>query len=325
MTMERVLWFDERIRAGQHPGSGTLAAHFGVSLRTAQRDIEFLRDRLQAPLRYSAAAGGYAYADPGFYLPQAFFRKDEVIALLFARRLFKEIKPPLAEEAAAIAARLDELFKATALEVAEGAVSFEIGRGAEPSGKVFFDLLRAITRRRLVRLQFVSPEEGESAEREIEPLKLHFFREAWHLIGVSRRRRCASLYPLARIRRVEVTGRQFVPPRKPFDPDVLARRGIRGGTARNVRIRFGSRKAAWAAAQAWHPNQRLQLELDGSVVLEMPEAGVLDVLGLILRQDGDAAVAAPRELREVVQAEIDRLAAAYPAASSTDTPSSRRR
>jgi predicted DNA-binding transcriptional regulator YafY len=325
MTMERILWFDERIRAGQHPGSGTLAAHFKVSLRTARRDIEFLRDRLQAPLRYRPAAGGYEYGDPGFYLPQAFFRKGEVIALLFARRLFKEISPPLTEEAAAVSARLDGLFKATALEGAEGAVSFDIGRGAGPSGKVFFDLLRAITLRRLVLLRFASPEEGESSEREIGPLKLHFFREAWHLIGVSRRRRRAGLYPLARIRRVEVTDRRFVPPKKTFDPDVLARRGIRGGTARNVRIRFCSKKAAWAAAQAWHPNQRLQLELDGSVVLEMPEAGVLDVLGLVLRQGGDAAVAAPRELREVVQAEIERLAAAYPAASSTDSPSSRRR
>jgi hypothetical protein len=39
--------------------------------------------------RYNAAARGYDYGDPGFYLPQAFFRKDEMIALLFARRLFK--------------------------------------------------------------------------------------------------------------------------------------------------------------------------------------------------------------------------------------------
>src|SRR5512145_2446618 len=78
MTMERVLWFDGRIRAGSHPSSADLAGRFKVSLRTAQRDIEFLRDRLQAPLRYEPAAKGYAYGDPGFFLPQAFFRKDEI-------------------------------------------------------------------------------------------------------------------------------------------------------------------------------------------------------------------------------------------------------
>jgi predicted DNA-binding transcriptional regulator YafY len=309
--MERVLWFDERIRAGHRPGSRTLAAYFTISLRTAQRDIEFLRDRLQAPLRYDKAAKGYSYGDPGFYLPQAFFRKDEMIALLFARRLFREIKPPLREEAAAISSRLDGLFKTTALENVEEAVSFDFGRGTETSSKVFFDLLRAITQRRLVLLQLVSPEESEAAEREVEPLKLHFSLGAWHLIGISRRRKGANFYPLSRIRRVEVTGGHFMPSKKPFDADVLVRRGIRGGKVRNARIRFARGKAAWASAQAWHPDQRLQLELDGSVVLELPEALVLEVLGLVLQQGGEVEVVAPRELRDAVQAEIDRLSTVY--------------
>ena len=311
MTMERILWFDERIRAGHRPGSGTLAAYFTVSLRTAQRDIEFLRDRLQAPLRYDKAAKGYSYGDPGFYLPQAFFRKDEMIALLFARRLFREIKPPIREEAAAISSRLDGLFKTTALKNVEEAVSFDFGRGTETSGKVFFDLLRAITQRRLVLLRLVSREESEAAKREVEPLKLHFSLGAWHLIGISRRRKGANFYPLSRIRRVEVTGGRFLPSKKPFDADVLVRRGIRGGKVRNARIRFARGKAAWASAQAWHPDQRLQLELDGSVVLELPEALVLEVLGLVLQQGGEVEVVAPRELRDAVQAEIDRLSTVY--------------
>ncbi len=312
MNMERVLWFDERVRAGHHPGSGTLAAHFKVSARTARRDIEFLRDRLQAPLRYDSAARGYAYSDSGFYLPSAFFRKDEMIALLFARRLFREVKPPLSEETAILSGRLEELFHGTSLGKVEEAVSFDFGPGAGSSDKVFFDLLRAIAQRRIVRLHFVSPGEGDPAEREIEPLKLHFSPGGWHLLGISRRRKGPCRSPVLRIRRVEVTSRTFVPPKKPPDADLAARSGIRGGKVRNARIRFGAGKAAWASAQAWHPNQRLQLELDGSVVLDLPDARVLEVLGLVLQQGGDAAVAAPRELREAVEAEIDRLAAAYP-------------
>jgi predicted DNA-binding transcriptional regulator YafY len=312
MTMERVLWFDESIRAGSHPSSADLAAHFKVSLRTAQRDLEFMRDRLQAPLRYDPAARGYAYGDPGFYLPQAFFRKDEMIALLFARRLFKEIKPPLRDEAAAVSARLDELFKATALENAEEAVSFDVGRGSETSGKVFFDLLRAIIQRRTVQLQFDTAQESGSGGGEIEPLKLHFSHGAWHLIGISRRRKGACHHPLSRIRRVEVTGRHFLPPKERHGADVPVRKWIRGGKVRNVRIRFGSRKAAWGSTQEWHPDQRVQLELDGSAVLELPEARVLEVMGLVLLHGGEVEVTAPRELRDAVRAEIDRLAAVYP-------------
>jgi predicted DNA-binding transcriptional regulator YafY len=189
MTMKRLLWFDERVRAGTHPGSADLAAHFKVSLRTAQRDIEFLRDRLRAPLRHIAAEKGYAYGDPGFYLLQALFR----------------------------------------------------------------------------------------------------------------------------FRRLEETGRPSASPGKPPAADRAARRRVRGGIVRNARIRFAPRKAGWASSQSWHPRQRLQLELDGSVVLYLPEARVVEVLGVILQHGGDASVAAPRDLREAVRAEVERLAARYPA------------
>jgi predicted DNA-binding transcriptional regulator YafY len=313
MAMERVLWFDGRIRAGSHPSSADLAERFKVSLRTAQRDIEFLRDRLRAPLRYEPAAKGYAYGDPGFLLPQAFFRKDEMIALLFARRLFREIKPPMGDEAAAVFARLDELFKAAALENAEDAVSFDVGKGSETSGKVFFDLLRAITRRSAVTLQFDPAPKSGSGAAEIEPLRLHFTHGAWHVAGISRRRGDACHYPLSRIRRVEVTGRRFLPPKDRHGAGVPVRKWIRGGKVRDVRIRFGSRKASWGSAQEWHPDQRVQLELDGSAVLELPEARVLQVIGLALLHGGEFEVAAPRELRDAVGMEIDRLTALYTA------------
>ncbi len=312
MTMERVLWLDGRIRAGGRPASSDIAAHFKVSLRTAQRDIEFLRDRLQAPLKYDVAAGGYAYGDPEFYLPQAFFRKDEVIALLFARRLFGRIKPPLRDEAADVCGRLDELFKAHALSDAEEAVSFDFGRGGDAPEKVFFDLLRAITQRRAVLLRFDSRQEGESDGGEVEPLKLHFSRGAWHLVGISPRRKGARVHPLSRIRRVEVTGRHFQPPKGRIDADAAVRKVLRSGKVRNARIRFGRGKAGWVSAQAWRPGRRMQPELSGAVVLELPEARVLEVLALVLLHGDEAEVMAPKELREAVRSEVERLASAYP-------------
>lgn len=316
MAMERILWFDERIRAGHHPGSGAIAAHFKVSARTARRDIEFLRDRLQAPLRYDPAARGYAYSDPGFYLPQSFFRKEEMIALLFARHLFRKLAPPLRDEAAAVSGRLDDLFRGTSLGKAEDAVSFDFVRGAESSDKVFFDLLRAVILRRIIRLQY-SASVDDPGDREVEPLKLHFSFGTWHLIGMSRRRKGISRFPVSRIRRVEVTGREFVPPKKLPVAALAARSGSGSGTVRNARIRFAARRAAWASAQQWHPDRRLQLELDGSAVLELPVARVLEVLGLVLQLGGDAVVASPSELRDRIRSEMDRLTAIYPERNET--------
>ncbi|PWB66764.1 MAG: hypothetical protein C3F14_03590, partial [Deltaproteobacteria bacterium] len=119
------------------------------------------------------------------------------------------------------------------------------------------------------------------------------------------------LQALFRFRRGEGTERPPARPGKLPDANRAARRGVRVGTIRNARIRFAPGKADWAASRSWHPRQRLQLELDGSVVLLLPEARFVEVLGVILQHGGDACVAAPRPLREAVRAEVERLAAMY--------------
>jgi predicted DNA-binding transcriptional regulator YafY len=314
MSMGRILWFDDQVRAGRNPGSGTLAAQFKVSLRTAQRDIEFLRDGLQAPLRSVPGTKGYAYDDPGFYLPSSFFRKEELIALLIARRLFEEIRTPLKEELEGISVRLSDLFKVPLLEKIREAVSIDITRGMEIPAKIFFDLLRAITQRRLILLRFQPADGVEDPERQVEPLRLHFFLGSWYLVGISVRRKGIGLTPLQRIRRVEVTARHFLPPKVASGVDAFLNRGVgafRGGPVRDVRIRFRPRRSGWASKLALHPGQRLQFELDGSVVLEVPEIPFLEVLGFVLQQGKEAAVIAPKELREAVRTEVDRLAALY--------------
>jgi predicted DNA-binding transcriptional regulator YafY len=47
---ERFLWFHNQVKAEKYPNSRTLAEKSELSRKTAQRDIEFMRDRLGAPL-----------------------------------------------------------------------------------------------------------------------------------------------------------------------------------------------------------------------------------------------------------------------------------
>ena len=54
---ERFVWFDERARLKAYPNATTLAEEFEVSVKTAQRDIEFMRDRLNCPLCYDKTGG----------------------------------------------------------------------------------------------------------------------------------------------------------------------------------------------------------------------------------------------------------------------------
>jgi hypothetical protein len=47
---ERFLWFHKQVKAEKYPDARILAEKFELSQKTARPDIEFIRDRRNAPL-----------------------------------------------------------------------------------------------------------------------------------------------------------------------------------------------------------------------------------------------------------------------------------
>ena len=62
LFLERFLWFDAEVRKNRFPNASTLAAarQFESSAKTAQRSIEFFRDRMSAPLEYDPVRKGFS-------------------------------------------------------------------------------------------------------------------------------------------------------------------------------------------------------------------------------------------------------------------------
>jgi hypothetical protein len=68
-SIHRIQWFDAHVRTGRYPNARSLAERFEISHRQAQRDIEYMRDSLGAPLEYCASRRGYRYSEDTFALP----------------------------------------------------------------------------------------------------------------------------------------------------------------------------------------------------------------------------------------------------------------
>lgn len=88
---ERFLWFDDRVRRKKFPNATALAREFEISTKTAQRDIEFMRDRLNCPVLYDKARKGYYYEDETFSLPLMYLSSSELSSLLVAQRLLRDV------------------------------------------------------------------------------------------------------------------------------------------------------------------------------------------------------------------------------------------
>ncbi len=64
----RIQWLHEELVRGTYPNAARLAERFHISRRQAQRDIDFLKKQLGAPLEYNQHIMGYRYTKP-FSLP----------------------------------------------------------------------------------------------------------------------------------------------------------------------------------------------------------------------------------------------------------------
>jgi len=90
----RLLELDARIRAGKHPNCLTFAADWEVSQKTVQRDIDFLRDQLGAPIEYDRHRKGYHYADKNWFLPSLSLSEGDLFDLLVASRALEQHSAP---------------------------------------------------------------------------------------------------------------------------------------------------------------------------------------------------------------------------------------
>ena len=67
----RIQWLHKKMTMNSYPNSQRLAERFGISHRQAQRDLDYLRRELGAPVEYDAARKGFYYTEP-YTLPMLF-------------------------------------------------------------------------------------------------------------------------------------------------------------------------------------------------------------------------------------------------------------
>ncbi len=64
----RIQWLHKQIFEGRYPNAFRISEKFNISHRQAQRDIDYLKNRMGAPMAYDPAKKGFFYTEP-FSLP----------------------------------------------------------------------------------------------------------------------------------------------------------------------------------------------------------------------------------------------------------------
>jgi hypothetical protein len=91
-ALNRIVVIDGEIAQGAFPNCTKLGEHFGRSPMTIQRDIDFMRSILNAPIAYDARRKGYYYTEEAFRVSLLYISKEDTQVLAEIRGLIEEHK-----------------------------------------------------------------------------------------------------------------------------------------------------------------------------------------------------------------------------------------
>lgn len=320
---ERFYKIDQLISEGRVVPFATLMATLEVSRATLKRDLEYLRDRLGAPIVWDREAGGYRYASAPaarggqFALPGLWFSAREIHALLTMQHLLASLDQGglLGGQVQPLMARLNGLLGSAddSAEEVRRRVRI-IGVAARRLELAHFEKVgSALLRRKRLRLSYSARGSGETSEREVSPQRLVHYRENWYLDAWCHLRKGLRAFAVDAIQTAEVLEKPARPvPDATLDQELGAGYGIfAGAKVRWAKLRFNPERARWVATEQWHPRQKGEMQADGGYQLELPYSDDRELIMDILKYGADCTVLGPAKLRERVRAELERARSNY--------------
>ncbi len=297
-------------------------ADLEVSHATFKRDLEYMRDRYNAPIVWDADAGGYRFEQPGdgprFELPGLWFNEGEAYALLMMEHLLASLDQGgfIGAHIAPLRTRLAAIMdggKPSADDIRARIRLVAFSPRALPL-EHFETIGLATQKRKRLRITYYARSTDATSQREVSPQRLVHYRGNWYLDAWCHLRNDLRKFAIDGIRdavTLDVAADEIANER--LESHLATSYGIVHGDGANelqwARLRFTADRARWVAAEVWHPEQRGRLEANGRYTLEVPYRDDRELLLEIVKHAGEVEVLGPAELREKVRRAHDEGAA----------------
>jgi proteasome accessory factor B len=308
-----MLRIHQAIQAGNHPNASTLSRDMEVSAKSIHRDLEFMRDRLNLPLEYDGAHGGYHYTETVSSFPTLQITEGELFALLVAEKALQQYRgthfeKPLLSAFKKMSASLPDTIS---LNLADWEQTISFRTRAEPvvNLKIFDALGKAAAQRQQLELAYRKPGQREPELRVVDPYHLANINGEWFLFAFDHLRKDVRTFVPARIKSMRETGKTFARPQK-FSLEKRLRDSFGVHSAQgefHVAIRFDESVADYIREKKWHDSQELVELKDGGVELRLTLSSLQEIERWVLSWGGNAVVLKPAELAQMVRKSAEKI------------------
>lgn len=312
--MHRMIQLDSLIRSGCYPSIERIMREYGVSRRTVLRDIEFLRDRYDAPLEFDRAREGYFYSDPTFMIQSVLLTEGDLFTVSTIMPLLEQYKnTPLEKSFRNIMEKICELLPDT-VQVDTSFLNSDVYFIRDPLPKideeVFHSIFRAVKNRETVRFLYKSGASKNFKQRTFDAYRVLCQKGNWYVIGFDHGSEDFRVFALPRIREISFAGERF---EIHEDFDLEKRIDMSFGIWNNpeppveYELRFDSGLEIYISEREWHENQTVEKSEDGSVILRFRSNQRQMVLSWVLGFGSHVKVLKPKGLADEIKAEAKRI------------------
>lgn len=318
---ERLYRIERIIRRHRGVSFEAMRRELEVSRATLHRDLQFLRDRLGAPIVFDAELRGYRFDESSHAgrheLPGLWFDESELYALLLARQILGSVDADaaLGRHLQPLLERIRQLLGADdhqARELLERVLVLTPAK--RPTPAPFFDMaLSALLEGRRIELDYFSRARGVSTHRVLSPQRLVHYRNTWYLDAwcheaKSLRRFALDAFESATVLQDKARVLAASTVRRELDAGYGA---FVGRSAQWACLRFSAQVARWVSHEQWHPRQQARWLDDGAYELRVPFVDPLELAMDVLRLGPDVEVREPVELRRLVARRLADALALY--------------
>ena len=320
-SMERLHRIKYMIQTRKCVPKSAFLEELEISPATFKRDLEYLRDRMNASIIYDRYENGYKFENEEqgnkVELPGLWFSQEEATALVLMQHLLSSldqgglIGPHIAPLTNLIDGILGQA-ETPAKELRKRLRVFGMAARKSPVSH-FSEIGSALLNRGRLQIAYYSRSSDEITDREISPQRLIYYRDNWYVDAYCHMRKELRSFSVDGIRSAALTNKKADDvSEKTLQENFAQSYGIFSGRAtKRAKLRFTPGRARWVSSEQWHGQQEGSFDEDGYYTLEFNYNQDPELVMDILKHGSGVEVIGPVSLKNKVKAELEKALKGY--------------
>lgn len=312
---ERFYKIEQLLSSREVVSRSVMLEELGISLATLKRDLEYMRERLNAPIIWDRERHGYALSKNEvtklhYQLPGIWFNASEIYALLTMHHLLSTLQPGiLSPHIESLLVRLRAMLGERDNPSNEVQHRVKIlGMATRKVSYQHFEVIgSALLNRKRLKIVHLSRRKNELNEREVSPQRLIHYRDNWYLDAWCHLRNDLRTFAVDGINQAELTDKKAKDiSDKQLNEALGSSYGIISSDKKLIwaKLKFSPRRSRWVASETWHKEQKSYFDDEGSYFLEVPYGDHEELLMDIMKYGSEVEVVSPASLRKQVESEL---------------------